>query len=63
MRLILRCLWFIILISVALGYMEVGLTWVYCHSIIREPDLFWAFLGIPVSLNICLGMALGAKWK
>ena len=47
--------WFgyFVLVCVLLGWAEVGLTWLLCHSAL-PPECFWPMMGIPMTFNTCL---------
>jgi hypothetical protein len=54
--------WFgyFVLVCVLIGWAEVGTVWILCQSL-SLPHWFWATLGFPMSLNMCLSFLwLGA---
>jgi hypothetical protein len=52
--------WFVtFLVTILLfGWLQWGICWIFCETVIRDQRYFWPMMGIPMTFNMCFSL----KW-
>jgi hypothetical protein len=58
--------WFTLLLVtlLAFGWLQWGVCWILCETVIEDQKYFWPMMGIPMTFDMCFSlMWAGGVWK